>query len=51
MENCILMQETTVGENAQLNNVIADKNTVIGADMVLKGTEQRHCFVEKNQVL
>lgn len=51
VENCILMQETKVGENAELNNVIADKNTVIGAKMVLKGTEQRHCFVEKNQVL
>ena len=51
VENCILMQETFVGEDAQLDNVIADKNAVIGEKMVLKGTAVRHSFVEKNQVL
>ena len=51
IENCILMQETKVGANSQLNNVIADKNAVIGEDMVLKGTEKKHFFVNKNQML
>ncbi len=51
IENCILMQETTVGENAQLNNVISDKNAVIGADMILKGTKDKHFFVKKNQIV
>lgn len=51
VENCILMQETEVGENAQLDNVIADKNAVIGEGMILKGTEDKHCFINKNQVL
>ena len=51
VENCILMQETVVKEDAQLDNVIADKNAVIGEKMVLKGTPARHSFVKKNQVL
>lgn len=51
VENCILMQETTVGENAQLNNVISDKNAQIGNDMVLKGTKDKHFFVKKNQII
>lgn len=48
VENCILMQETIVGKDAQLYNVIADKNAVISSEMVLKGSETRYCFVEKN---
>ncbi len=51
VENSILMQETVVGENAVLDNVITDKNAVIGEKITLKGTEARHCFVNKNQVL
>ncbi len=51
VENCILMQETVVGEGAQLDNVIADKNAVIGEGMILKGTEVKHCFINKNQIL
>lgn len=51
VENCILMQETTVGIDTQLNNVIADKNAVIGDGMVLKGTKQKHFFVKKNQII
>ena len=51
VENCILMQETEVCENAVLENVIADKNAVISEGITLKGTKERLCFIEKNQVL
>ncbi len=51
VENCILMQETKVGENANLLNVIADKNVVISSDMILKGTEDNKLVLNKNQVL
>jgi len=51
VENCILMQETTVGEGAQLSNVIADKNASVDDGVVLKGTDDRYCFIDKNQVL
>lgn len=51
VENCILMQETAVGTAADINNVIADKNAVIGENMVLKGTPEKYVFVKKNQIL
>lgn len=51
IENCILMQETFVGEDAILSNVISDKNAVIGDGMVLKGTNEKHFFVEKNEIV
>lgn len=51
VENCILMQETSVAADAQLSNVIADKNATIGEGMVLKGTEKNHFFVKKNQII
>lgn len=51
IENCILMQETNVGENTQLSNVISDKNAKIGKDMILKGTDEKHFFIKKNQII
>ncbi len=51
VENCILMQETAVKADAQLNRVISDKNAVIGENMVLKGTAKKCFFVKKNQIL
>ncbi len=51
VENCILMQEAEVGDGATLCNVIADKNASIDSDFVLKGTVERLCFIDKNQIL
>ena len=51
VENCILMQETKVGEGATLCNVIADKNASVDKGVVLKGTEERLCFIDKKQIL
>ena len=51
VENCILMQETKVGADTCLNNVIADKNAVIGDGMVIKGTEEKRFFIEKNEIV
>ncbi len=51
VENCILMQETEVFENANLVNVIADKNVTVCNDVVLKGTEDKKLVLKKNQSL
>ena len=51
VENCILTQETKVGKDAQINNVISDKNAVVGDGMVLKGTDRKHFFIKKNQIV
>ncbi len=51
VENSIIMQETKVEEGACLNNVIADKNAVISKEMVLKGTNEKRFFVNKNEMV
>ena len=51
VENCILMQETFVGKNAQLDNVIADKNSTVGEGLVIKGNEENHFFIKKNETV
>lgn len=51
VENCILMQETSVGKATQLKNVISDKNAIVGDDVVLKGTKSKHFLIKKNQVI
>lgn len=51
VENSILMQGVSVKENATLDNVVSDKNAVVSAGMVIKGTEDQAFFIEKNQTL
>ena len=51
VENCILMQETTVKANANLDSVIADKNVVITEGMVIKATPDRRIFINKNETV
>ncbi len=51
VENCIIMQEVKVGANAQICNVIADKNAVIGDDIVMKAPEGKRVFISKNEAL
>lgn len=51
VENSILMQGVIVKEDAVLDNVVSDKNAVVSAGMVVKGTDDKAFFVEKNQTL
>lgn len=51
VENSILMQEAKICEGSCLDNVIADKNSVISKDMVLKGTCKKRFFVNKNEIV
>ena len=51
VENCILMQETRVGANTQIDNVIADKNAVIGEGVVIKATPEKRVFINKNDII
>jgi len=51
VENSILMQGVTVKENAQLDKVVSDKNGSVSAGMVIKGTDEKVFFIEKNQTL
>ncbi len=47
VENCILMQDTYIGNNAYLNCVITDKSVTVRDGRVLSGHESRPFYIEK----
>ena len=47
VKNCILLQDTYVGENCTLGCVITDKNVVIRDNRTLSGHETMPFFIEK----
>lgn len=51
VENSILMQDAFVGEDAKLNCVVMDKNTVITPKKVLSGDKSYPLFVGKDIVI
>lgn len=51
VENCILMQDNVIGENAKINCVITDKNVVIRDRRTLSGCEALPYFVQKGMML
>lgn len=51
VKNCVLMQDTVVGEGASLEYVITDKNVTITPDKALVGTDSFQVFVAKNQTV
>ena len=51
VKNCVLMQDTVVGENASLEYVITDKDVTITSGKALAGTDSFQVFVAKNQTV
>lgn len=51
IENCILMQDNVIGENAKLNCIITDKNVVIRDRRTLSGCEALPYFIQKGMML
>lgn len=51
VKNCILLQDTYVGSNAQLSCVVTDKNVVIKDDRSLSGHETMPFFIGKGQMV
>lgn len=47
VKNCILLQDTSVGERVKLNSVIADKNAVIKDERTLSGHGSMCFFIDK----
>ena len=47
VRNCILMQDTQVGEKCEMNYVITDKDVLIGNYRSIGGTEAYPVFVGK----
>lgn len=51
VKNCILMQDTVVGDKCELNYVISDKNVKIGDYRSICGTVDYPVFINKNSVV
>lgn len=51
VENCILMQDNVIGENAKVNCAIMDKNVVVRDRRVLSGCFELPYYVKKGMML
>ena len=51
VKNCVLMQDTVVGEGASLEYIITDKNVTITAGKEVKGTDSFPVYVAKRQTV
>ena len=48
VENCVLMQDTVVGDKCSISSVITDKNVEIGDGKVLTGSSSYPLYIGKN---
>ena len=51
VKNCVLMQDTVVGEGANLEYMITDKNVTITANKELRGSDSFPVYVMKKQTV
>ena len=51
VRNCVLMQDTVVEPNVELDCVVTDKNVKITAGKKLSGTESFPVYVQKNHTV
>lgn len=51
VENCIIMQDTKIGENARLSYVICDKDVVIKNDRALMGYDTYPIYIAKDNIV
>ena len=51
VKNSIIMQYTEIGDDARLDHVICDKNTVIQSEATLSGTEEEPLCIGRRAVL
>lgn len=51
VENCVIMQNVTVGEQSKLGCIIADKNVVFRNGCTLQGSESYPVYIAKNSIV
>ncbi len=51
VKNCVLMTDSVIGANANVENLIADKNVVVGEGKEMKGTEDFPVYVAKGHIV
>ena len=50
MKNCIIMQDSIIGENVIMDNVIADRGTIVHEDKVIMGTDNYPVTIQRRRV-
>ncbi len=48
VKNCVIMQDTVIGENADINYVVLDKKVEVSAGQKMSGTETYPFYIAKN---
>jgi glucose-1-phosphate adenylyltransferase len=48
VKNCVIMSDTVIDENADINYVVIDKNVEVGAGQKMSGTENYPFYIAKN---
>jgi len=51
VENCVIMQDSRIGKDAYLRNVIIDKDVVVGEGARLVGTPDSQLVVRKGSIV
>lgn len=51
LENCVVMQNVTIGDHSKLSCIIVDKNVVIRNGVTLQGSESYPVYIAKNSVI
>lgn len=51
LENCVIMQDSTIGENCKLSYVITDKDVIINNERSLMGYQSYPVFISKGSVV
>ena len=51
VSNCVIMQDTVIGENCRLNYVITDKDVQIRSERSLMGFQSYPVFIAKGSVV
>lgn len=51
VKNCVIMQDTVIEENAELEYIVTDKNVTVGKGKSMKGTDTFPVYVKKFHVI
>ena len=51
LENCVVMQDSTIGADTHLRNVIIDKNVIIGEGVRIVGTPDAPAVIRKSSII
>ena len=51
VENCLVMNDAVIGENATLKNVVLDKDVIVRPGATLVGTASNPIIVKKGEIV